>query len=284
MVGLHRSRPHRRVLQHALRLGIRRVDTASNYQGGRSHELLCAAAGPRLAELVISTKVGYFPDRNRSAARSRHSLVPAELRRAIEHAVSELGAVPATVFLHNPEHSLAGLAGEHAANELARACAVLRDAVTAGWCGGWGISCWSASRLLPAVNRLGEPLPVPSALMVRAGLSVSAGELAAIGRLVAALGATASSVWGMAPFGAGTVEAAAWTRDLVRPFLADAHRATAHQGACRVAFEVPPVARLAVGVSSVEHLQALYDARSLALRPGQVERYRRILAARSGLI
>lgn len=278
MVGLHRTRPAPAVLDHALSLGIRGVDTAYNYQGGWSHALLRAAAGPRMPELVISTKVGYFPTRTGPA---RHTLAPAALARLVEQSAAALDTTPSVVFLHNPEHTLAALPAARAGERLLAACRALREASDAGYCHGWGVSCWSAAALLPAIRHLPESLPPMSAVMVRAGLSVPAVELAAVEHLIAGLGMPRARVWGMAPFGGGTTASTAWTPAVTAPFLANPAAVSPHQGALRVAFELPPVGRLAVGVRGPEQLHALHAARSLPIRRDRIAAYRRLLASRA---
>jgi aryl-alcohol dehydrogenase-like predicted oxidoreductase len=73
------------------------LDTAYNYHRFASHRTLARIAGDLLGRFEISTKVGYFPD--------GHDLDPARLRQAVEQAAADLGRIPDTVLLHNPEHS-----------------------------------------------------------------------------------------------------------------------------------------------------------------------------------
>lgn len=228
---------------------------------------------------MISTKVGYFP----TPTGVCHSLEPAELTRAVHQSAAALGVVPALVFLHNPEHTVTGLPAPEASARLWAACEALRAATAAGDCDGWGISCWSAAALLPVLDLLPET-PAVGAVMVRAGLSVPAAELDAAERLIARLGLERDRVWGMAPFGAGTSPSRAWTPAMTAPFLLDSGPVTAHQGAYRVAFDLPPVARVAVGVRQPEHLHALHQARALTVGQDQIAAYRVLLRSRAGSV
>jgi pyridoxine 4-dehydrogenase len=274
VVGLHRSGPDRKLLALALELGVAGVDTAYNYQGGASHRLLAECAGDLLDRLAISTKVGFFPNPDGTVA---HSLEPARLDRAVRESASTLGVPPELVFLHNPERSLADLAPAPVANRLLAACATLRDAAAAGSCRRWGIACWSPTALLrvldelPAREQLG-----PAVLMIPAGLSVSAGELNAAEQLADRLRLPRSGVWGMAPFG-GDPRHPAWTPATTTPLLAPAQRCDPFQGAYRLAFELPPVARVAVGANTPARLRALLAATELRVDTERVAGYRLLL-------
>ncbi|MEU1784280.1 hypothetical protein ABZ545_33150 [Streptomyces abikoensis] len=73
------------------------LDTAYNYDHFASHRTLRGVVGDLLPQFSISTKIGYFPD--------GHDLDPVRLRRAAERAAEDLGRVPNTLLLHNPEAS-----------------------------------------------------------------------------------------------------------------------------------------------------------------------------------
>ena len=177
ILGLYRARPTRHLLEAALDLGIAALDTAYNYQHFDGHRALAIAAGELLDRFEISTKVGFFPD--------GHSLAPARLRAAVEQTVSELGRTPTTVLLHNPECS---------PQAFQRACEALAGMRDAGLCQAWGLSSWSPRPLLAF-----DPGAEPDVLMVRAGLTVPAGDLDAAEQLAVRLQPT--RLWGMAPFG-----------------------------------------------------------------------------------
>lgn len=249
------------------------IDTSANYLGFRSHEVLARTAGDLLPKFTLSTKVGYF---QRPGGGVEHSLDPARLKAAIEHAVRDLGREPDLVFLHNPEHSL--LAGSARIRDLlAQACATLSRAATEGLCGAWGIATWGPTSLPSLI----EPTtPKPSVLMVRAGLLVGSRTLDAAEALTAAWGLDASSVWGMSAFG-GSVRAPVWSRIDPRVFLPSSAGLSRAQAAFRVAYQLPQVSSMAVGTDEPAHLGELLGA--LATEPDEwvIGEYRRLLHDRS---
>ncbi|MGH3886005.1 MAG: JmjC domain-containing protein, partial [Pseudonocardiaceae bacterium] len=83
----YRSDPDRDLLEHALSLGVRGLDTAFNYRDFTSHTQLARAAGELLGEFTVSTKVGFFPGDD-SAAHAVHSLDRARLWEAVERSRS----------------------------------------------------------------------------------------------------------------------------------------------------------------------------------------------------
>ncbi|MYU21157.1 aldo/keto reductase [Streptomyces sp. SID8352] len=259
ILGLHRSGHARDLLEAAGDLGIRHLDTASNYLHHRSHEFLGAKAGDLLPGFFLSTKVGYFPE--------GHSLDPVRLRTATEKAVKQLGREPDLVFLHNPEHSAPD------AETLVRACAVLADAVRAGLCRSWGISTWDPRPLN------GFDVPRPGVLMVRAGLLVGADVLASAEALVTRW--RPSRVWGMSPFGGSTAQEV-WERFDPRIFLRGSPPATKAQAAFASAHRLPRVKAVAVGTDNADHLRELVEALAYEVDGTVVREYRRLLGARQG--
>lgn len=278
MVGLHRSAPDRNLLELALELGVAGVDTAYNYQGGASHRLLAEFAGNLLQKLPISTKVGFFPNPDGTVA---HSLEPTRLDRAVQESATTLGVAPELVFLHNPERSLADLSPARASNMLLGACAILREAAATGWCRRWGLACWSPTALLRVLDGLpaGERLD-PAVLMIPAGLSVGASELDAAEQLADWLRVPRNSVWGMAPFG-GDPRHPAWTSATTTPLLRPDQRCDPFQAAFRLAFELPAVARVAVGANTPARLRELFAAIDLRVDTGRIAGYREILRRRA---
>lgn len=279
MVGLYRHAPDRELITTGLELGIDRLDTAYNYSGGASLRLLRERAGNLLGRLRISTKVGYFP----APGHAQHDLRPRMLERAVRETCAALGREPEVVLLHNPEVSLTGLDPRAGAARLGEACAVLHRAREAGLCRGWGISSWTPSRLLPYLTGPGHPdpdatppgmAPGLTVLMLRCGLSVPPGELAAGVRLAERLGVAPGRVWGMSPFG-GIPRDPVWNERVTAPFHPDTG-ASPLQVALRVAFELPGVARVAVGASSVVQLRELHAATALPIHEEVVAAYRRL--------
>lgn len=250
------------------------LDTSSNYLGFRSHEVLARVAGDLLPKFSISTKVGYFP----TTGRSQRPPGPARLRAAVERAVDELGREPDLVFLHNPEHTLAGAASPLDRDRLEGACAALDAAATKGLCGAWGVATWDPS---PLVGLVDADLPRPSVLMVRAGLLVGARTLDAAEALIAAWGLTGHEVWGMSPFG-GLARAPVWDKFNPGAFLRGVDRLSRVQAAFRVAYALPRVCALAVGTDEVAHLGELRDALTSEPDEDVVRAYRDLIRERAG--
>ncbi|MFJ4774146.1 aldo/keto reductase [Streptomyces uncialis] len=271
VLGLHRSRHERRLLTGALDLGVTSIDTSTNYLGFRSHTVLAGMAGDLLPGLTVSTKVGYFPGRERA----EHSLAPVRLYEAVEHAARDLGREPDLVFLHNPEHSL-GDAVDHGGEALAQACAALDDATSKGLCGSWGVASWDPS---PLVGLVDPTTPKPSVLMARAGLLVGIRTLDAMEALTAAWGLDRGRVWGMSPFGGSTGDPV-WDRIDPRVFLRGGEGFSRVQAAFRASFYLPRVGTLAVGTDDPAHLGELLDA--LAAEPDErtIREYRALLRER----
>ena len=234
-----------------------KLDTACNYQRFTAHRSLAQAAGNLLSSFEISTKVGFFPD--------GHGLDPERLSAAVRQIPEELGRVPDTVLLHNPECSPGG---------FEKACAALADLRDAGYCRAWGISSWDP-RSLTARE---WSVPRADVVMVRAGLSVPAPVLDAAELLSARCGAR--TLWGMAPFG-GDASDPAWSGVDTSLFLAPGERATRVQAAVAAAWALPGVERLAVGTSSAAHLEEVVHAESLTVSADTVGRYRALLRGRA---
>ncbi|MGH3871695.1 MAG: aldo/keto reductase [Pseudonocardiaceae bacterium] len=245
------------------------LDTAYNYRGFTSHRRLAATAGDLLSEFTISTKVGFFPgDRG-----AEHSLDPARLRQAVHESVRDLKVQPEVVLLHNPERTLAELAPEQGRDQWAAACTVLDDMATAGWCQSWGIACWDPR---PILNVLDREIPVPELVMVRSGLLVRPEILDAGERLATWFGLGAHARWGMSPYG-GKARNPVWERVDARQFLHGSQACSPISAAFRVAYELPQVDRVAVGVSTAEHLAELIAATALDTDDNRIAHYRALL-------
>lgn len=229
------------------------LDTAYNYLGFASHRTLARVAGDLLGRFEISTKVGYFP--------GGHDLNPIRLRRAVEQAATDLGRVPDTVLLHNPELD---------PGQVARAAEALAAARDEGLCRAWGISTWNPAPLLATAG----PGPRPDTLMVRVGLAVPASVLDAAQELAERSGSP--ELWGMAPF-AGSTTDPMWSTVDASVFLDPGQHATTIQAGFAAAFELPPVARVAVGTQRLRHLDELIAAAGLAVDTGTVANYRTLL-------
>lgn len=248
------------------------LDTSTNYLGFRSHQVLARTAGDLLPEFAISTKIGYL----RTPGGTRHSLDPVHLRAAAEQAVKDLGREPDLVFLHNPEHSLRE-AGPNQRAVLADACATLDGAATEGLCAAWGVASWDPAPLPNLIDAAG---PLPSVLMVRAGLLVGMKTLESAEALARACALERDQVWGMSPFG-GTGSAAVWHRFDPRVFLRDGRRFSRAQAAFRAAYHLPRVGTVAVGTDDPSHLRELAGALEGEIDDRAVQEYRRLLKERS---
>lgn len=233
------------------------MDTAFNYQRFDAHRSLADVAGDLLTSFEVSTKVGFFPE--------GHDLSPDRLRAVVREIPEELGYVPRTVLLHNPECSVDG---------FEEACVALSEMRDAGYCRAWGFSSWNPQALVDH----SRSIPRPDVVMVRAGLSVPAGVLDAAESLSRQIGAR--EVWGMAPFG-GDADAPLWSRIDPSLFLTPGQRAGRVQAAVAAAWAVPNVERLAVGTSSPAHLEEIVQAESLTVTADTVDRYRTLLRHRT---
>lgn len=261
------------MLEHALNLGVRGIDTAYNYRGFTSHRALARTAADLLGEFTLSTKVGYFP--SGTGKRPVHSLDPARLRTAAERSADELGRSPDVVFLHNPELALSGLDRAESYRTLAAACAALADAVQSGTCGTWGIATWDPRPVAAAVEH--DPTSIrPSALLLRAGLSVAAPILSTGEALCRILDVPSERRWGMSPFGGSTADPA-WSAVDLSAFLAAGQDCSTPQAAFRLAYELPRVARVAVGTSNPAHLRELAAATTLTVSETAISRYRSLI-------
>lgn len=269
-LGLYRARPTSDLLEAALNLGVRHLDSAFSYHHFSGHRDLAVAARDLLPEFTIATKVGFFPG-------GRHSLDPRELIEAISRCCDDLGAPPDLVMLHNPEQTLRDTGPAASREALAEGCATLARAAAVGLCHGWGISCWDAIALLPAAVSLDWQV-APYVLMTRAGLTVSARQLCASRVLIQSLRPRA--VWGMSPFG-GAPRDPIWTAIDARQFLREGRHLDSHQAAFRVACELPPVDLVVVGTSDCRHLQQLASVTSLSVDEVALGRYVALLDARA---
>lgn len=234
-----------------------RLDTAFNYQRFTAHRSLSEVAGDLLPSFEVSTKVGFFPD--------GHDLTPQRLKATVRRIPEELGRVPSTVLVHNPECSPEG---------FVEACTALSELRDEGYCQAWGISSWNPERLIEHQ----WSVPRPDVVMLRAGLSVPADVLEAAERLMTRTGPQA--VWGMAPFG-GDAGDPLWSRIDASLFLGPGQRSSRVQAAVAAAWAVPPVERLAVGTSSSAHLEEIVQAEALTVSADTVARYRSLLRRRT---
>jgi pyridoxine 4-dehydrogenase len=284
VLGLHRSGGHDRdLLAAALSCGVTGLDTAYNYRRFGSHRWLAVQAGDLLGEFTVSTKVGFFPgDADNGVV---HSLDPARVRRAVEDSAADLGIRPAVVFLHNPERTLAGLPPAQARDLLVTACSVLASAATEGLCAAWGIASWDPRPLLAALaDSAVDAVPRPEALMVRTGLLVRSAVLDAAERLADLLGLSIDARWGMSPFGGDTTDPI-WEAVDPRLFLTDGGRECGRiPAALRLAYELPPVSRIAAGTSDIAHLRELRAATVLDVDGDRIARYRALLRDRASQI
>ncbi|WP_234322523.1 aldo/keto reductase [Streptomyces sp. NRRL S-350] len=250
------------------------MDTAFNYLSFASHRTLFEVAGDLLPQFTISTKIGFFPHHDRP----QHSLDPQQLWAAAEKTAEDLGRIPDVLLLHNPEHSLAHQPPAEAKGNLLSAFETMAEITKRGLCTFWGISSWRPRPLLTLTDA--GSLPPTDVLMTRAGLLVDADTLAAGELLAVGLGVEPDGRWGMSPFG-GDSRQQVWTTFNTAVFLEPGQKATNIQSAFRVAFEIPPVHRVAVGTGSIEHLRSLVDALSLRVDRTTVDRYRSLLNERS---
>ncbi|MFI1799891.1 aldo/keto reductase [Streptomyces sp. NPDC020379] len=259
------------MIEAALDLGIRAIDTSFNYRGFASHTTLARVAGDLLPKFEVSTKIGFLP------GPGKHSLSPVPLWKALGRTLQDLEHVPDVVFLHNPERTLARLPPDRQPEVLATAFAVLSEAVDLGMCRRWGVASWNPERLpdLPTGSGL-----VPQVLMVPAGLLVGAQTLEAADSLTKRW--HEPTMWGMSPFG-GSFEDPIWDRVDPRIFLrSEAQECSRAQAALRVAYCLPEVRRVAVGSDDPTHLRELVNALDCSVDEAKIRRYRCLLRERGG--
>lgn len=148
----------------------------------------------------------------------------------------------------------------------------MRDA---GLCQTWGLSSWNPQPLLEFA-----PRAEPDVLMVRAGLTVPAGDLDAAEQLAVRLQPT--QLWGMAPFG-GNAADPVWSAVNTGQFLEAGQDVTGLEAAFATAFEIPQVTAVAVGTRDPRHLEELRRAAELRTNPNTVARYRTLITRRHKL-
>jgi pyridoxine 4-dehydrogenase len=253
VLGLYRSGPTRGLLEGALDLGVTVLDTAYNYRHFTSHRALARIAEDLLPEFTVSTKVGYFPD--------GHDLRPRRLQEAAEQTATDLGRIPDTLLLHNPECSPHGFAS---------ACFALADMREKGLCHAWGVATWDPRPLCGASGNV----PRPDVVMVHGGLTVPAAVLDASEELAGHLGA--EDLWGMAPFAGDTADPI-WKKVDTSLFLAPGQQATPFQAGVAATFALPEVTRVAVGTSRLDHLAESARASRMEVNTESVKRYRALL-------
>jgi pyridoxine 4-dehydrogenase len=278
-LGLYRSRHERGLLEGALSLGVRALDTGYNYLNFTSHRTLVRVAGDLLPDFVISTRVGFFP----CAGGTEHSLDPRRLREAVERSAEDLCRPPDVVLLHNPERTLASLRTGTGSDCLAAACTALYEASAAALCGSWGISSWDPRPLLAAAaGARMSAIPAPDVLMTRAGLLVGTKTLDAVDAIAAWWSLDASRRWGMSPF-AGHATDPVWATVDASAFLETGQECSNLQAAFRVAYELPSASRVAVGTNRVDHLRDLVAAQQLRVDKNQIVAYRNLLHAKAAV-
>lgn len=95
------------LVHQAIEMGCNFFDTAPNYAGGKSEELLGKALKGRRDEVVISTKFGHFAD-------GRTDYDPSLLRKSVENSLRLLQTdYVDSVLLHNPPFKMLNGHDEH---------------------------------------------------------------------------------------------------------------------------------------------------------------------------
>ena len=90
------------------------------------------------------------------------------------------------------------------------------------------------------------------------------------------LGATPDQRWGMSPF-RGSTSDGAWHAANLCAFLRPEQRCSTPQAAFRLAYELPPVSRVAVGTNNPAHLRELVAATELVVNDDAIGRYRQLI-------
>ncbi len=274
VLGLYRSRHERGILECALSLGVRNLDTSFNYYKFKSHEALARDSADLLPLFDISTKIGFFPGRDGD----RHAIDPIRLARASQLTVERLSVVPAVMFIHNPEASLGHGTPEQDRDALLAAFDAMENARRSGLCRSWGISTWNPRYILRALEA-GDRIDFPGELLVRSGLLVKERQLEEIERLVTALDVAGTGrLWGMSPFGGRPPSATFQGVDLAEFVVGGAHFSNPQIAFC-LAFRLPSVSRVVVGTDNATHLEGLLAASSLQINESALLRYRTLLRA-----
>ncbi|WP_157902573.1 aldo/keto reductase [Frankia sp. KB5] len=258
---------------------MRDIDTAFNYADFSSHAQLAATIPDLLPEFHLSTKVGFFPS---STGHSEHSLEPERIRRAVEMSADTLGRVPDVVFLHNPERSVTGAGAGRGHDLFLEAARILDEAVQSGLCAAWGISTWDARPLVEVFGGyLPESAPRPAHLMHRSGVLASPAIWEAADAFAGLLRVDSGNRWGMSPFGGHTRQSFWDSLNLASLLSARPSPDIATpQVAFRLAYELPPVTRVAVSLNRPSHLTQLVEAARLEVDQENIERYRVLLRHR----
>jgi pyridoxine 4-dehydrogenase len=139
-----------------------------------------------------------------------------------------------------------------------------------------GIATW-ASPTLVGLLRLHAARPRPHVLLSRVGLTLTHTQLRHGTELAELLSVPTDGRWGMSPF-AGAADHPVWTSTDLAAFFVPPHAVAGVPAAFRLAYDLPPVARIAVGTSCARHLEELVGATRLAVDDDAVARYRSLLA------
>ena len=162
---------HEAALRHVFQGGcVNLIDTASNYTGGQSEELIGHVLGDEIRQgrlsregLILVTKAGYLTDALLQRARDGavpsdsisqlgedhwHSFHPSVLDAAIQQSITRLGVECIDIFLlHNPEYFLIERQGTDSGSvrtefydRIAEAFECLEKWVEAGVLGAYGVS------------------------------------------------------------------------------------------------------------------------------------------------
>jgi aryl-alcohol dehydrogenase-like predicted oxidoreductase len=151
------------IVQLALRLGVRMVDTAVNYRSGRSERAIGQALALSLNEgivrredVIVCTKTGFTrpagseftaPPAPEPHGPLDHCFRPECLRYQLDLSLRTLGIDMIDVYyLHNPEQQRSRSSPEEFRRIMAEAFEVLEKAVAEGLIGAYGIATWTAVR------------------------------------------------------------------------------------------------------------------------------------------
>ncbi len=129
-------------------------------------------------------------------------------------------------------------------------------------------------------SQLDTRVPGPHVMMAPAGLLVPANVLDASEQLAGHFDIRPAGRWGMSPFG-GRASDPLWETVKPRQFLSPHQRCSLRQAVVRVAFLLPAVDPLAVGIDQPAHLDELIAARDLTLDQATVARYRELIRTRA---
>ncbi len=163
------------ILNDAIRLGVKLIDTSINYRGQRSEQVVGRVLAEGGAKVTVCTKGGYVPlpsDPPKTKAEYRdyldrsyfqtglvspadlvalgHCIAPTFLRNQIDQSRANLGVATIDMYyLHNPEQQLDAISRSDFESRIRSAFELLESAVADGSIASYGCATWNGLRAAP---------------------------------------------------------------------------------------------------------------------------------------